>query len=407
MSKVRLVALEEIRRTVFKKSFIFVLLSLPLFISVMVVPGIIMERISRSDLPIGYVDLAGVLADPRMPPAGSRSAEYEMIAFPDEQVASAALESGEIQAFYLLQPDYLESRQARLFYRKEPASDAKRAFYDLLQLNLLEQFPYPVAWRAADRSELTIRNPDGTRQFPEGAPPLGAIIPVAVGLAFGALMMMGGGSLMSGLIDEKSNRTMEVIASSIAPSRLVTGKLIGIVAVNFLQLAFWILVGVAAVWLAGDVFGVSWFENPSLDWSAILTMVAISVPCYIFASAILFALGATVVDPQEGQAIGPLLFILMMVPVYSLVAIANDPQGAYALALSLLPLTSILTVGIRSMLVVVPTWQIIVSVLVQSICATGAVWLAGRAFRLGMLRYGQPLRLRELLRRPAPRGFGA
>jgi ABC-2 type transport system permease protein len=402
VKKIRLVALEEIRRTVFKKSFILVLLSLPLFIGMMIAPGIIMESLSESDLPIGYVDLAGVLAQPRSLPESEADPQIMLTAFVDESAAAAALEAGEIQAFYILREDYQQSRKAELVYREEPGSDSTRAFYDFLQLNLLDEFAYEVAWRAADRSELTIRNPEGTRLFPEGAPTLGSIVPLALGMAFGGLMMMGAGSLMSGLIDEKSNRTMEVIATSISPSRLVTGKLIGIITINFIQLTFWILVGAAAIWLAGDVFGVEWFQNPNLDWPGMLAVAVVSVPGYVFASALMFTLGATVVGPQEGQAIGPLLFMVAMIPIYSLVAIANNPHGALSVALTLLPMTSILTVGMRNMLTVVPTWQIGASVALQTVCAVGAVWLAGKAFRLGMLRYGKRLRLREIVRSTAP-----
>jgi ABC-2 type transport system permease protein len=117
----------------------------------------------------------------------------------------------------------------------------------------------------------------------------------------------------------------------------------------------------------------------------------------------MFALGATVVEPQEGQAIGSLLFMGLMAPVYALMAIANDPNGAVAVALSLLPLTSVLTFGLRNMLAVVPAWQLLASVGIQTICAIGALWVAGRAFRLGMLRYGQRLRLGEILRRAKAR----
>ena len=173
--------------------------------------------------------------------------------------------------------------------------------------------------------------------------------------------------------------------------------LFGILTVSLVQLAFWILIGVVAIWLAGSVFGVTWFENPTIEWSSMIAIVAVALPGYVFASAVLFALGATVVDAQEGQSLGPLLFMAMMIPVYALVAIANDPHGTVAVTLTLLPMTSILTIGIRSMLTVVPAWQILASVVIQIICAIAAIWLAGKAFRLGMLRYGQRLRLREIL----------
>ena len=399
MSKTTLIVFEEIRRNAFKKSFILVLFSVPFFIVMMVVPGIIMEQLSRNDLPVGYVDLSGAFEQARMPPEGDSDRKVDILAYSSRGEAGAALEAEEIQAYYVLQADYLESRSAELVYREKPDSAATRHFYDFLQVNLLSELPLATAWRAADGSATTIQNPEGTRLFPSGAPTLGSVLPIFFAFAIGGLLLMGAGSLMTGLVDEKSNRTMEVIATSVSSSRMITGKLFGILTVSLVQLAFWILIGVVAILLAGNVFGVTWFENPVVDWSSMLAIAVVALPGYVFASAILFALGATVVDAQEGQSLGPLLLMAMMIPLYALVAIANEPHGAVAVTLTLLPLTSILAIGIRSMLIVIPTWQILASVVIQLICAIAAIWVAGKAFRLGMLRYGQRLRLREILGR--------
>ena len=334
-----------------------------------------------------------------MPPQDDSDRKVVLIAFASQDEARTALDTESIQAYYLLQSDYLDSRRAELVYREQPDSDATRHFFDFLQVNLLSELPLEIAWRAADGSSTTIENPEGTRRFPSGGPTLGSVLPIFFGLAVGGLLLLGAGSLMTGLVDEKSNRTMEVIATSISSSRMISGKLFGTLTVGLFQLAFWIMIGIFAIWLAGSVFDVSWFQNPKVEWSSLFSVVAVAIPGYVFASAILFALGATVVDAQEGQSLGPLLFMVMFIPVYALIAIANEPNGAVAVALSLLPLTSVLTIGIRSMLIVVPAWQILASVVIQLFFAVAAVWLAGKAFRLGMLRYGQRLRLREILGR--------
>ncbi len=399
MNKVALVAIEEIRRTVFKKSFLLVLFSVPLFLIMMIAPGAIFAVLQERDAPIGYVDLAGIFADPRPLPITDMDRPFAMIAYESEREAGQALEAGEIQAYFVLHPDFGDTRRTDLVYRQEPDSDALSAFYDFLQLNLLADLPAEVAWRAADRVRLTIRNPAGTREFPEGAPQLGSVLPLALGMAFGGLLLVGSGSLMTGLTDEKSNRTIEVMTTSISPERLVTGKIIGILIINLIQLVFWIAVGAAAIWLAGDVLGVEWFQHVRPDWLSMIAVAAVALPGYLFAAAVMFAIGATVVEPQEGQAIGPLLFLALMAPIYALVAIANDPHGALAVTLTLLPLTSVLTVALRSLLAVIPPWQLVASVGIQLLCGLAALWLAGRAFRLGMLRYGQRLRLAEILGR--------
>ena len=170
MGKTWLVAFEEIRRNAFKKSFILVLFSVPFFIVVMVVPGIIMERLSQNDLPVGYVDLSGILDQARPLPLRDSSRNFDILSFSDRNSALSALDGEQIQAFFVLQPDYSDSRQAELVYREKPDGEATGAFYDFLQLNLLAQLPEQVAWRAADRTSVTIQDPEGVRRLQPAHP---------------------------------------------------------------------------------------------------------------------------------------------------------------------------------------------------------------------------------------------
>jgi ABC-2 type transport system permease protein len=98
--------------------------------------------------------------------------------------------------------------------------------------------------------------------------------------------------------------------------------------------------------------------------------------------------------------------MLFMIPIYALVIIGETPDATPSVVLSLLPFTSLMTVGLRSLFSVVPWWQVATSVAIQTTCAAGALWLAARAFRLGMLRYGQRLRIGEIFgkERAAPMG---
>lgn len=397
MRKAWQVALEELRRTVFKRSFILVLLMVPLFLALMIGPGILLETLKEDDRPVGYVDRSGVLAEPRALPHAEGERQIGLRAFPDEGAARQALDAQEIQAYFLTSPDYPAGQQVELVYQQEPDPLATRTFRRFLQWNLLQNVPDPIAWRAMEGAQLTYRNPEATRTFPNGGPPLRVVLPLALGLGFGGLLLTGSGSLMSGLAEEKASRTMEVLATSLAPARLVMGKLIGILLINLIQLAFWILVALLAIWVAGDLFGVAWFQHVAPDWQSLLAVTAVSIPGYVFASALMFAVGSTVLESQEGQSFGGMLFLVLMLPVYLLIPIAQQPEGSLAVALSLLPLTSMLTVGLRNMLAIVPLWQVAASVAVQSLAAGGMLWLAGRAFRLGMLRYGKRLRLSEVL----------
>jgi ABC-type Na+ efflux pump permease subunit len=134
----------EYQRNVFKKSFILLLLSVPVFIIVSIGMGVLIESTEDKVLPVGYVDLAGVFTNTITLPNNSamgiveRNKAVEFIAYSSKTDASAALTDGEIQVYYFLPSDYAKNRRVEQVYIEKPGKNAERQFYDFLQLNLLE-----------------------------------------------------------------------------------------------------------------------------------------------------------------------------------------------------------------------------------------------------------------------------
>jgi ABC-2 type transport system permease protein len=391
MTKLYRVAVYEYRRTVFKRSFILALLSVPLMVCVTVGVGLFMESREVNNAPVGYVDHAGLLANPiPVPVSGSRQ-PVAFLPFQTDADARAALEAGEIQAYFAIAADYLQTRDAGLFFLKEPGANATGQFYDFLQINLLADQPAEIARRAALLGEgVTVRSLDGRREVPGGGPTFGLIMPMLIGFAFVFLLLMSAGYLMQAVVDEKENRTMEVLVTSVSPMQFIGGKVLGIVAVSFTQLAVWTLVTVLAIAIAG-MAGIAWLQDPSLDWGTSLGTVALAVPSYVLAAAMMAAVGATVTSSKESQSTGSLFFILHLIPLYLSFAIVRTPNAALPTVLSFLPFTALLTVTLRNIFSAVPLWQMATSAALQTLYAGVALWLASRALRLGMLRYGQRL----------------
>ena len=88
-----------------------------------------------------------------------------------------------------------------------------------------------------------------------------------------------------------------------------------------------------------------------------------------------------------------------MIPYMLTAMIVENPNSPLTVGLSLFPLTSALTLLLRQVVTIIPGWQIAVSAILLIVCAAGAIWIAGRAFRLGMLRYGKRLAWREIFQR--------
>jgi ABC-2 type transport system permease protein len=394
MRKMWRVGSNEFKRNVFTKGFIFALLSVPLFISLIFGMGFIFELMEDNNEPLGYVDHSNVLAEPIPAPADD---PVEMISFDSEAAARQALEGGQIQAYYVISPDYLESREVDLVYLDRPGENAEHQFYDFLQINLLSDFPSKVANRAAAGTDMTLRTPDGSRTIPDGGPQFKAVLPIFIGMAFVGMTLFSSGYLMEAMAQERGNRVIEVLTTSVSTTQLVTGKILGIVAINLLQMSVWVIFGLLVVFLGRDVLNMAWFQNPEVDWGSVLTMIAIALPSYIMASALMFAVGSNIADSQEGQWVGMVFYLLFLSPAILIVPLVEN--HTIQTLLTILPFTSLLSFGVRNMFSVVPAWQFLLSIAVQALCAVGAIWIAARAFRLGMLRYGQRVRISEVLGR--------
>jgi len=405
ISKLWRIARHEYRRNVFKRSFVLALLSVPLMIAVIVGVGFFMASREVNNRPLGYVDHAGLLANPIPAPLAGSANRVDLIPFDGEAAARTALEAGEIQAYYVLAAHYSSTRRVDLYYLKAPGNNATRQFYDFMQINLLagrSSLGADVARRVALLGDkVTVRSLDGSRHVPSGGPTFGIIMPLLIGFAFVFLLLINSGYLMQAVVDEKESRTMEVLVTSASPTQLIGGKVLGVVAISFTQLAVWTITSILAVAVAHHL-GIDWLQDLSLDWGTVLAAAGLAIPAYVMACALMAAAGAMIVSAHESQAAGTPFAVLHLAPLYLAWAIVMTPNALLPTILSFLPFTALLTVTLRNIFTAVPAWQIAAGIAVQAACAVGAIWLAGRAFRLGMLRYGRRLRLRELLREGPP-----
>lgn len=402
MSKIWLVASYDFKKHVFKRSFVLILLSVPLMVSLFI--GFIALTISfeNNNTPLGYVDHTGLLSDPIPLPGGEDYERVEMIPFGNEDQALAALEAEEIQAYYLLVSDYFEDREIELVYLEEPGDNARTDFYDFMQVNWAADQPPEVVQRVASGNNVIIRSLDGSREFSTSGPTAGQLLPIIISIAFIALVLFSAGYMLEGVTEEKLNRTIEVVFTSLSPSQLISGKVLGVLGVNSLQLITWVLVGILAVFVSRNVLNIDWFDNLQMQWDTIAMVAAVGVLSYLVATALMLAFGSTVVEAQEGQAVGFIFYMLFMAPMIAVVAIGENPNGPVAVGMSLLPFTSLLTLSLRSLFMSIPAWQAAASILVHLLFVLAAVWLAARAFRLGMLRYGQRLKFNEIIGRKKP-----
>lgn len=398
MNKLWHVAWHEYRRHVFTRRFVLVgLLSVPLVILVLVGLIFLILSLDVNTTPLGYVDFSGLLDNPVSAPAPLwPDKPVPVLPFANEADARAALDAGRIQAYYVLPADYLSTGQLRVVHLDQLKSSPRVQFYDFLSANLLKNTDPVIANRLVKGAEIIVQSPDGTRSI-SSKNWFNVLIPIVSGIAFIIAMFSTGGYLMQAVVEEKENRTMEVIITSVSPNQLIAGKIIGDISVGLSQMILWLVFIVIPILAFRN--SVTFLQGIQIGPQTLVLLVFVMFPAFVLVSAMMAAIGATVSEAREGQQMVGMISLPIWVPYMLTTLLMSNPNSPLAVGLSLFPLTAPLTMLMRDGLTILPAWQIALSSAILVLTAVATIWLAGRAFRIGMLRYGKRLKLREIFAR--------
>lgn len=397
MIKTGRIALHEYLRHVRTKRFVLGLLSVPLVVLAMAGLVILIISLENDTTPVGYVDYCGLLDIPvPAPEVEPPDKPVPFIAYENEEAAHTAMEAGEIKGYFVLPADYLTTGTLSLVHIEDVKSPARGQFYDLLTANLLRDTDPQTTARLLEGAEFIVISPDGERSI-STENWLAIILPLVTGILFVIAMFSASGYLMQAVVEEKENRTIEVLLTSVSANQFMAGKILGDVAVGLTQILAW-----GAFIVIGTLVGQKYTDmltGTSISPSILVILLLVLLPSFIILAALMAAVGATVVEAREGQQISGWLSMPVWIPYMFLPLIFSSPNSTVAVILSILPLTAPLAMLMRESVTILPAWQIAISAIVQILVAIATIWLAGRAFRLGMLRYGKRLKWRDLFAR--------
>jgi ABC-2 type transport system permease protein len=199
---------------------------------------------------------------------------------------------------------------------------------------------------------------------------------------------------MQAVVDEKENRTMEVLMTSVSPNQFMAGKIVGDIAIGLTQMLAWIGFVIIGILVGREKLG--FLQGIQLSPQTLLLILVILMPAFVMVCALMALIGATVSESREGQQMTGLISLPIWLPYMLTGVIIGNPNAPIAVALSLFPFTAPITLLMRQGMTIIPAWQLAVSSAILVLSAAASVWLAGRAFRLGMLRYGKRLAWREI-----------
>ena len=214
-------------------------------------------------------------------------------------------------------------------------------------------------------------------------------------LAFMSLMFMGivsGGQMMlTSTVEEKSSRVVEVLLSAVSPTELMAGKLLGAVALSLLTIGLYLAIGLALL----ASFSLLGLLDP---WLIVYLLIFFLIGFFVIGSLML-AVGAAVNDMREAGTLQTPLMMVVMFPLFLWPAISRNPDSAFAVVMSYLPPINTFAMLIRMASTQPPPWwEVWLSIGVGLASVAGAVWVAAKVFRIGLLMYGKPPDLRTLAR---------
>ena len=355
----------------------------------------------------------------------------------------ALLEVSDYTALLYLPENILQSKSGQLIFKKQPSIKVQRQIEETVQqyleISKLKEFDITEG----DYNRLKAPFNLLTFQF-KG---VGAeaeetnMLPAIVGLVFGILIyffiFMYSVQVMRGVIEEKTNRIIEVMISSVKPFQLMMGKIIGVGAVGLTQFALWILLTLVLALggqflVLGDKYDAAQVKTPMTDMvqqqvdqeqSLNLTRLSqkdnlfnkirrINFPVmiavfmfyflggYLLYSALMAAVGSAVDnDTDTQQFIFPITFPLLLAYILSFNVFEN-PSSDMAIWLSIIPLTSPVIMMIRVAIGIesADMWQVYLSMALLVGSFIGAVWMSGKIYRVGILMYGKKPSLKEIFK---------
>lgn len=240
---------------------------------------------------------------------------------------------------------------------------------------------------------------------------LSYIIALTTDMLLYMFILIYGQMVMTSIIEEKTNRVLEIVVSSVKPRVLMLGKILGIGLVAVTQILIWgVLLGSASAWLmpslglASDAAtepelasAIALLGDPSYVFGIFGWMLLFFIGGYLFYSAIFAAIGSAVDNIQDAGQLSSVATVPVIIGIIASMAVINNPGSTLAFWLGLIPLTSPMCMMAR-LPFGVPVWEILLSLAVLYASFMFMIWLCAKIYRVGIFMYGKKPTLLEIIR---------
>jgi ABC-2 type transport system permease protein len=403
------VAKWEFLERVKTKAFIIGLFMMPTIIAVFtVIPSLLASKADEKMRTIGVIDetdsllpyLSQRIAKFKLPDS---SANYQLVKITDDDrsrehlkiLATAKILDNEIEGYFLLPVDVME--KGKIEYRSENVGNIRdqerfsKILEDVIIERRLEAKGYnskAIRDLSTDVDVKTIKVSSKGEEKESGFLETFFTGYIFIMMLF-MLVMTSGQMLIRSLIEEKSNRIVEVLMSSCSSRELLIGKILGLSLLGLTTISFWLLI------LVGVNFSM---PTPFVSFDHIALLLVYFVLGYLLYVAIFITAGAPVSTEQEAQQMTAYVTILVMFPIALAIPAMQSPDSTMVKVLSQIPLLTPTMMALRLSIQAPAFWEIALSLVTLSASIVGMMWVAAKVFRIGILLTGKRPNLKEMYR---------
>ena len=434
MSKISLIIKREYTTRVMKKSFIILTFLTPILFAGMIMVPLWLSSIKDSAKKnIVVIDHTNKYREVLK---NNEDYTFDFVDKPAEEIRKNNAKSEGFAALLVISDDLAKDPKAVSLYSDEQVNMELKNYVAKLLNNYVEQeklaaYQIPnlkemVEKSRADINITTIKwGENGQEKV--GSAELALVIGMISAFMIYMFIVIYGAQVMSGVVQEKTSRIVEVIISSVKPFELMMGKIIGIAMVGLTQFFLWMVFTVIISTVVGNLIGGGVDVN-ALQQANTLGMGVGSVPAndtqnivrevygllsgfdfaqilvlfviyflggYLLYASLFAAVGSAVDSETDTQQFSLPLTLPIIFAIYAAIYSAQNPDGPLAFWCSMIPFTSPIVMMVR-LPFGVPAWQIILSLSILILSFVGSTWMAGKIYRTGILMYGKKVTWKEI-----------
>lgn len=264
---------------------------------------------------------------------------------------------------------------------------------------------------------------EGEKQSAE----LNSVAGIGLNFVLYMFLLMYGALVMNSIVEEKGNRVLELVVSSVKPTQLMLGKIVGVGLVAFTQIVIWgvIIIGISSLLLPAiipsDIMaeaaainsGTADLNSVNLDVDlayalgaltnvgsiigALALLVVFLIGGYLLYAAVFAAIGASVDNLQDASQLQTIGILPIFIALFASMVVVTDPDSTFATVMSLIPFTSPMVMMARVPFGI-PGWEIALSIALLAVTIALMIWFAAKIYRVGIFMYGKKPTVRDLIR---------